>query len=196
MAVRIARVSLLLVAAAAGLGRLSVALEGRGRARRALGVALLVVYACAYVRLTLVGRRVGAGPQANFQLFWSYRAALMREGCWLRVQNAGMLQQIVLNYLLFVPLGCLLPFTWPERYVEDGVARGVARMPLVAAACSLCVELSQLVLRVGLFELDDVLGNALGAVLGYVLYRLAWRVARTALGGPGSGRHRPRHLRR
>ena len=44
VAVRIARVSLLLVAAAAGLGRLSVALEGRGRARRALGVAMLLAY--------------------------------------------------------------------------------------------------------------------------------------------------------
>ena len=67
MAVRIAHVSLLLVAAAAGLGRLSVALEGRGRARRALGVALLLVYACVCARLTLVGRRVGAGPQVNLQ---------------------------------------------------------------------------------------------------------------------------------
>lgn len=61
MALRIARVSLLVVAAAAGLGRLSVALEGRGRARRALGVALLLVYACACVRLTLVNTTGGRG---------------------------------------------------------------------------------------------------------------------------------------
>lgn len=41
MALRIALISLVL-AAAAGLGRLSVALEGRPRARRALGVAMLL----------------------------------------------------------------------------------------------------------------------------------------------------------
>ena len=113
-----------------------------------------------------------------------------------RVQDAGLLEQIVLNYLLFVPLGCLLPFAWPERYVGDGAARGVARVALVAAACSLCVELAQLVLRVGLFELDDVLNNALGAVMGYVLYRLAERTAKLVRGRRGSARHQPRHLRR
>ena len=196
MAVRIARVSLLLLAAAAGLGRLSVALEGRGRARRALGVAMLLAYACVCARLTLVGRRVGAGPQANLQPLWSYRAALMWQGHRLRVQDAGLLEQIVLNYLLFVPLGCLLPFTWPGRYAGDGAARGVARVALVAAACSLCVELAQLVLRVGLFELDDVLNNALGAVMGYVLYRLAERTAKLVPGMRGSARHQPRHPRR
>ena len=136
-----------------------------------LGVAMLLVYARMCVRLTLVGRRVGAGPQARLRPLWSYRPALVWEGNRLRVQNAGLLEQIALNYLLFVPLGCLLPFTWPERYVSDGAARGVARVALVAAACSLCVELAQLVLRVGLFELDDVMGNALGAALGYALSR-------------------------
>ena len=193
MAVRIARVSLLLVAAAAGLGRLSVALEGRGRARRALGVAMLLAYACVCARLTLVGRRAGAGPQANLRPLWSYRAALMWEGHRLRVQDAGLLEQIVLNYLLFVPLGCLLPFPWPGRYAGDGAARGVARVALVAAACSLCVELAQLVLRVGLFELDDVLGNALGAVLGYALSRTIRTEASVRV---GRSAHRPRHLRR
>ena len=193
MAVRIARVSLLLVAAAAGLGRLSVALEGRGRARRALGVAMLLAYACVCARLTLVGRRVGAGPQANLRPLWSYRAALMWEGHRLRVQDAGLLEQIVLNYLLFVPLGCLLPLTWPGRHVGDGAARGAARAALVAAACSPCVELAQLVLRVGLFELDDVLGNALGAVLGYALSRTIRTEASVRV---GRSAHRPGHLRR
>ena len=197
MAVRVARVLLLLVAAAAGLVRLSVALEGRGRARRALGVAMLLAYACVCARLTLVGRRVGAGPRVNLQPLWSYRAALMWEGHQLRVQDAGLLEQIVLNYLLFVPLGCLLPFTWPERYVGDGAARGVARVALVAAACSLCVELAQLALRVGLFELDDVLDNAIGAVLGYLLFRLSERVARRMMSERADdGYHRARHLRR
>jgi len=193
VAVRIARVSLLLVAAAAGLGRLSVALEGRGRARRALGVAMLLAYACVCARLTLVGRRVGAGPQANLRPLWPYRAALMWEGHRLRVQDVGLLEQIVLNYLLFVPLGCLLPFTWPERYADGGAARGVARVALVAAACSLCVELAQLVLRVGLLELDDILDNTLGAALGYALSRTIRTEASVRVGRRA---HRPRHLRR
>ena len=66
-------------------------------------------------------------------------------------------------------------------------------MALVAAACSLCVELAQLVLRVGLFELDDVLGNALGAVLGYALSRTIRTEASVWVGRRA---YRPRHLRR
>lgn len=68
-------------------------------------------------------------------------------------------------------------------------------MVLVAAACSLCIELAQLVLRIGLFELDDILDNALGATLGYLLYRLAVRTAKLVLGMRGSTRYQPRHLR-
>ena len=73
-------------------------------------------------------------PRLLDALEHTYQAAFMWEGYLPRAQNAGLLEQIVLNYPLFVPLGCLLPFTWPVRYFDAGVARGVARVSLEAAA--------------------------------------------------------------
>ena len=161
-----------------------------------LDTVLLLVYACACIRLTLVGRRVGIWRKANLLPFWSYRATITREGYSLRFQNAELLEQIALNYLLFVPSGCLLCFTWPERYADVGVSRGLLKVVLAAAAFSLCVQLAQLVLRVGLFELDDILDTALGATLGCVLYRLVCCMGRRVWGRVGTDQNRPHHLQR
>jgi glycopeptide antibiotics resistance protein len=83
------------------------------------------------------------------------------------------LLQVVLNVLLFVPLG------WFVRVVTK---RGVVVATLVGAAVSLLVELTQ---RTGvwgvydcayrLFDVDDLLVNTLGATLGSLLSLLVVR---------------------
>jgi glycopeptide antibiotics resistance protein len=77
------------------------------------------------------------------------------------------------NILVFVPFGFMLPLLW-ER------ARGWRRALLAGFALSFGIEAVQLTvsLRVGyayrVTELDDVLLNVLGVLLGYLLYRLVW----------------------
>lgn len=86
-----------------------------------------------------------------------------------RVSSSSLLAEIVLNVLLFVPLGALLPFAWPARL--RGL-RGAVSVAAVGAGASLAIELSQLLFHLGLFEFDDVLNNTLGAVAGYATYSL------------------------
>jgi glycopeptide antibiotics resistance protein len=68
------------------------------------------------------------------------------------------------NILLFVPFGFLLPFIWPNinkfRYVV-----------LSGFSFSLLIELSQL-LNNRSTDVDDLILNTLGAILGYLLFRL------------------------
>ncbi|MFE0651129.1 VanZ family protein [Streptomyces sp. NPDC059534] len=67
------------------------------------------------------------------------------------------------NVALGVPFGILLPLL-------SGRARGVVRVVLVTAGTMLLVELTQGALITGrAFDIDDVLLNTTGALLGYVL---------------------------
>ena len=73
-----------------------------------------------------------------------------------------------LNVLLFVPLGLLVPMIW-ER---------LSRFPRIlgiGAAFSLFIELTQL-LNIRATDIDDLIMNTAGAVIGFGIYRLFDRV--------------------
>ena len=69
----------------------------------------------------------------------------------------------LLNIALFLPLGFFLPLLWPEWNRPIPVL-------LFGAAFSLLIEASQL-LNLRNTDVDDILLNTLGAVIGLLLYR-------------------------
>ncbi|MEA4914591.1 MAG: VanZ family protein [Christensenella sp.] len=69
----------------------------------------------------------------------------------------------LLNVVLFLPLGFLLPLLWPK---QDKLWKSL----LAGVAFSLLIELSQL-LNIRNSDIDDLLLNTIGAVVGFALYR-------------------------
>lgn len=92
------------------------------------------------------------------------RETLALEG-WPRIRLLGG------NVFLFVPFGFLLPLIWPKL-------DGLKQMILAGLLYSLSIELGQLAvsLAVGAWirmsDVDDVLLNVPGVLLGFALYRL------------------------
>lgn len=76
----------------------------------------------------------------------------------------------LLNVLLFVPFGLLVPLCWPGM-------RGAGRMVGGGLAFSALIELSQL-FNHRCTDVDDLLLNGLGALIGYGLYRICARLFR------------------
>ena len=76
---------------------------------------------------------------------------------------------VLLNILLFVPLGVLLGKSLPMRKL--------GRTALAALTFSLCIELIQPLFG-RITDVDDLLLNVIGAVLGYLSIRLLQRVWR------------------
>ncbi|MFS0706062.1 VanZ family protein [Cellulomonas sp. 179-A 9B4 NHS] len=160
-------VPLLLVAVPAVLRRL------RARApltwpRVATGL-LACAYAACLVDAVLLPLPVGPRPGAG-DLPWHAWVNLVPLG-------SGDPAGLWLNLVLFVPLGVLLPLLVPGLRT-----RGVV---LAGALVSLAVELVQLVagLAVGggrVSDVDDLLANTLGALVGGVLVRGAVRVSALA----------------
>lgn len=72
------------------------------------------------------------------------------------------------NLLMFAPLGFLLPLLW-KRF------RKLWKTALFAFGTSLLIECTQTFVGRG-FDVDDLLLNTLGAVLGYGAYRLLARL--------------------
>lgn len=69
------------------------------------------------------------------------------------------------NILAFIPLGLLVPIIL--RSFEN-----IRRIFLLGVGTSLTIELIQFIFRVGAFDIDDILLNAAGAIVGYSFYRL------------------------
>jgi glycopeptide antibiotics resistance protein len=72
------------------------------------------------------------------------------------------IRNIVGNIILFVPLGFFLQFfcrsiTW--KFVL-----------LATFIISVVIEITQGIFRVGIFDIDDILLNVFGAIIGYGIY--------------------------
>lgn len=72
------------------------------------------------------------------------------------------------NVVMFVPLGVLLPLC-------SASLRRFGRCMAVCAACIVCVELMQLITRLGVCDIDDLILNLIGAAAGYGIYRALFR---------------------
>ena len=81
------------------------------------------------------------------------------------------------NILVFIPFGFFMPMA--SKYKSLGGTL------VYSFGVSLCVEVFQLVMRVGCFDVDDLLLNTLGGVLGHGLYILCRYIRRRHFAGKG-----------
>lgn len=80
-------------------------------------------------------------------------------------KSMGTLSQIIMNIVVYIPFGFLLPYCF-EFFKKGRYA------VLMAFLCSGCIEVIQGVTKIGLFEVDDIIHNVLGAVIGVGIYKL------------------------
>ena len=80
---------------------------------------------------------------------------------------------LVGNIVLLVPLGLLFPFVYPRITWKKSL--------FFAIATGLAIETMQAVFQVGVFDIDDVILNALGVMLGFWICSMfaAWFQAKT-----------------
>lgn len=143
------------------LAKASKLKHGRISSKRDILWALIAgVYIGVLVFATLLNREVGQGVQMELMPFWSYRQFIL-EG------NMHLFAQMIYNVLAFVP--------WPILFVQVFKSLRNFRWAVGSAFLfSVFIEITQLVLKIGLFEFDDMFHNTFGAVIGYgvlTLYR-------------------------
>ncbi len=117
---------------------------------------LFLVYLLVVLRLTVFRPDTLSDYAVNFlpivALVKVYKTATLWQFLYLFLGNIGW----------FVPFGILVPLIWKNmRFLM---------VLLGGAAFSLVIELTQLLFRKGVCELDDLLLNTIGAALGYGIY--------------------------
>ena len=118
--------------------------------KRWITTTLFVLYCAFIVWYTLFTRTPKSNRQVDFRLFWAYRE-------WLAGSANGKkdVLQNLSNIVFFVPFGMLFPVKKWKAVLS------------FSALFSILIEALQYILGLGLCELDDVICNALGAMIGF-----------------------------
>lgn len=99
-------------------------------------------------------------PFREIRRFWKYRELLGFRAVFLNLFG---------NVLGFVPFGFILP-------VVSRRGRKWKNAVLIGFGFSLCIELTQLIFKIGSFDVDDILLNTTGSVLGFLAYRWVQKI--------------------
>lgn len=128
--------------------------------RRIASAALLLLWGVAVALVTLLFRQ--SGDTRVLMHLGSLRAALTGG-------NASARQDVLLNLLLFLPLGALLPRADAQERLS------LLSVLSTALALTCAIEGLQLILHLGQADLTDLIMNILGALGGWLLQRIPHR---------------------
>ena len=144
-----------------------------GRMYRLLLVGAFLVYVAGNLYFTILSREPMPARLIELRPFASY-VRMFQEPLgvvgnelngWLAkffLSSEYAVHGIILNVLLYVPLGYILPLLFPKLYRSQ--------ILLISLAATVGTELTQMITRLGWCETDDVLHNMLGAAIGYLIY--------------------------
>ena len=122
---------------------------------------LFAAYTIFIVWYTLL-KREPRGLERVFkpELFWAIKGWIVNS----TIESKKEAVQYLLNILFFIPYGLLIP--WKENW---------KRVFVTALVLSISIELSQYIFNLGWCEVDDVISNTLGALIGYGIW---WKVSK------------------
>jgi len=151
------------------------------RPTRPLIVAIICIYLAALSFLAFLVRTPQPVIRYNYNLFQGLHTGIEFGGGMIQSLLSGKLhirswyyiEGILLNILLFVPVGYLVPSLFSGM-------RKWWRILLFACCFSLLIEMLQLITRRGMADIDDIINNTIGAAIGYTVYVFLYRRNRKA----------------
>lgn len=118
---------------------------------------LLCVTVIVVIHMTIFSRNMGE-HEVCLVPFYSFVMAQ---------EQSEMYRSMFMNILLFVPFGLSCPYVLKERH------RGKIKVTILSAFLfSFCIEVLQFVFMLGRAEVDDVICNTLGALIGSLSFTL------------------------
>ncbi|MBD5540667.1 MAG: VanZ family protein [Lachnospiraceae bacterium] len=145
-------------------------------------IVCFAIYFCGFLYFTFFSREAEQETFAMLQPLRAYKLAFTFDSGFLHVikqiftegprvgfdsihiESTETLEGIILNILLFVPFGYMLPCIFRK------MQKALWGVVLIGFVCSLLTETVQLVTNLGWFDLDDLLNNTIGCIVGVVFY--------------------------
>jgi glycopeptide antibiotics resistance protein len=130
---------------------LFVAFKGIRTGLKWSSILLLIEYIFLLFCSTVIFRTTGETRQYDFYPFWSYN-------------RPDLLPENIMNVVVFVPIGVLLGFMFQGSRFKMTWWKAL----LIGCSISITIEALQFCFMKGFSELDDVMHNTLGCILGYM----------------------------
>lgn len=116
---------------------------------------LSIVYAATLLILAFFSREPGSRTGVSLRLFDTWGSTMQAHAFFIE------------NILMFIPFGIFLPLL-SDRF------KTFFRCTSAAFLCSFILEIAQLITGRGFCQLDDVVTNTIGGMIGYAAYHI-WR---------------------
>lgn len=122
-----------------------------------------VLYVAIVGYVTIFGRSEGSNDTSIMMSFDTIREAV-------EARSLEPLNHLLLNVVLFIPLGFLFPF------IESEGLNKLSYSLFMGLMASTAIESIQLIFRLGQCDVEDILANTVGAFLGALAFRLLRRI--------------------
>lgn len=122
-------------------------------------IVCFIMYLVIILCITFWSRESGSRTGIDLELFSTWGI------------NARNNAYVVENVLLFIPYGIVCAWAFP-------VLRSFLPCAMIGLVTCVLIECLQLVTKRGYFQLDDILTNLLGSIIGYLLFKLCYRRGR------------------
>jgi len=73
---------------------------------------------------------------------------------------------LIANVITFIPLGFFMTLLSRQ-------SRKLTNIAVYSAIIIICIELGQFILNVGVLDIDDIILNTIGCILGFMIYKVA-----------------------
>lgn len=122
--------------------------------KKEIQIVLFVAYCGFIVWMTLLNRHQYEHRIIRLELFWAFRE-------WKAGEPYGKVDSILYlkNILFFMPFGFLIP-----------IKKSWKQVTVTAVLVSVAIELIQVATKYGECEIDDVISNTVGALVGFWIY--------------------------
>lgn len=118
----------------------------------------LIVYLAVLLFLTLFSAEYSSYSSFNFHPFESIRSYLKVGGRYFSINFTG-------NVLAFLPLGILLPLNFLKM-------QSFFKLALLATCLSFAIELAQYLYLDRVADVDDIILNVAGALIGFLVWKI------------------------
>ena len=127
---------------------------------------LLVEYIFLLFCSTVIFRSTGETRQYDFHPFWSYKA--IQEG------REDLLAENIMNVVVFIPVGLMLgSFLRVKGSSTSEATKSMTWLMVAIIGCgiSVTIESLQFFFMRGFSEVDDVMHNTMGCVIGWIMVK-------------------------
>lgn len=137
----------------------------KGKKERIISIIIFVIYIIALCYFLFFAESMGRTTRGD-EYHYNLQPLFEIKRIWRSSHILGM-KYVILNFagnvIAFIPFGYLLP-----KMVKKKLR--LFHTVLFSFEFSLLVELTQLISRTGSFDVDDLILNTFGGLIGYILY--------------------------